>query len=205
MGRGRMSLGRAVRRAKTPMGVLGALVAAVVAGVFATHKFQQSTQGVPKEGVISRVVDGDTLHVLAGGTEHTLRLIGVDTPEVHPSDKLTRDAHRTKQDEKTIVGLGRKAWDFTKRLCEGKSCRLEYDPANVTSRHRDKYDRLLAFVYVAGEGGQEVLVNAEIIRQGYGQAMTSYAFDASRQDEFRRLEREARAKKRGLWDKWRPE
>jgi endonuclease YncB( thermonuclease family) len=41
------------------------------------------------------------------------------------------------------------------------------------------------------------LLNAEIIRQGYGHALTRYPF--SRMEEFRRLEREAREQGRGLW------
>jgi micrococcal nuclease len=179
--------------------VVAALVAAVVAVVAGAVHFGQSTRGLPKEGRVTEVVDGDTLRVAAGGATYTLRLIGVDTPEAHPSDKLTRDVRRTKQDEKVIVALGRRASEFTRRLCDGKPCRLEYDPANTAAGHRDKYDRVLAFVFVPGEGGQEVLVNAEIIRQGYGRAFTSYAFDDRRKEEFRRLEHDARAKKRGLW------
>ena len=42
----------------------------------------------------------------------------------------------------------------------------------------------------------DVQVNAEIIRQGYGFALTTYPF--RRLDEYRRLEREARIAGRGL-------
>jgi len=45
---------------------------------------------------------------------------------------------------------------------------------------------------VVGDG-----TNAEIIRQGYGHAMTRYPF--SRKEEFRRLEREVCEKGRALW------
>jgi endonuclease YncB( thermonuclease family) len=41
------------------------------------------------------------------------------------------------------------------------------------------------------------LLNAEIIKQGYGFALSRYPF--SRMEEFRRLEREAREQGRGLW------
>jgi endonuclease YncB( thermonuclease family) len=41
------------------------------------------------------------------------------------------------------------------------------------------------------------LVNAEIIRQGYGFAYTKYPF--SLMEEFRELQREARDEGRGLW------
>jgi micrococcal nuclease len=58
---------------------------------------------------------------------------------------------------------------------------------------RDRYGRLLAYIYT-GEGG---CFNTDIIREGYGHAYTSYPFQFM--DEFRRLEQEARNGKRGLW------
>ncbi len=155
--------------------------------------------GLPEEGVVTKVFDGDTVEVTAGGAEYKVRLIGVDTPEAWPSDKLTRDARRTRRDEETIMALGRKATAFTRELCEGKPCRLEYDPANVLDGHRDTFGRVLAFLYVTGEGGEEVLVNAAIIREGYGHAMTRYAFDEEKKERFLQLQREAREAKRGLW------
>jgi micrococcal nuclease len=150
--------------------------------------------GLPTGGSVLRAVDGDTLEIAADGSTWHVRLIGIDCPESHPSDKLNRDARRTKQDRETIIALGRRASEFTRDLCEGQSCRLEYDKANDSQRHRDRYDRLLAYVWVG-----EVMVNAEILRQGYGQAMTRYEFDPVRQEEFRGLEREARDGGAGLW------
>ena len=62
---------------------------------------------------VKRVVDGDTL-LLTNGDRG--RLIRVDTPEVHESKKLYRDAERTGRDIKTIRALGKKASAFTKSL-----------------------------------------------------------------------------------------
>lgn len=73
-------------------------------------------------------------------------------------------------------------------MCEGKTVRLEYDQTR-----RDKYDRLLAYVYL--EDG--TFVNAEIVKQGYGHAYTRFPFKYL--EEFREYEREAREQKRGLW------
>jgi micrococcal nuclease len=67
---------------------------------------------------------------------------------------------------------------------------LQDDPE---CRDQDRYGRLLRYVYL--EDG--TLVNAEIIRQGYGFAYVKYPF--SRMEEFRALEREARNKGRGMW------
>jgi len=60
---------------------------------------------------VQRVVDGDTI-VLDNGQK--VRLIGVDTPE-------------TKHPDKPVEYFGKEASEFTRRMCEGKRVRLEYD------------------------------------------------------------------------------
>jgi len=77
---------------------------------------------------VKRVVDGDILLLTNG---ERVRLIGVDTPEVHESKKLYRDAERTGRDIKTIKALGKKASAFTKSVVDRKEVRLEYDQANA--------------------------------------------------------------------------
>ena len=184
-------------RSRLPAG-LAAL--AIVGGAIGYLVYRPTAaSGLPTRGLISYVVDGDTLHVRAGGQTWKVRLIGVDTPEVHPSAKLDREVERTGQDRKAITALGKRASDFTRRRCKGKTCRLEYDQANVASGHRDVFQRLLAYVWIPGPDGRELLLNAEIIRRGYGMAFIRYPYDRARQAEFLRLQREARALRRGLW------
>ena len=77
---------------------------------------------------------------------------------------------------------------FTANMVEGKKVRLEFD-----QNQRDKYKRLLAYVYL--EDG--TFLNAEIIKQGYGYAYTRFPFKYLQ--EFRIYEKEARLRKRGLW------
>ena len=135
---------------------------------------------------VKRVVDGDTLLLK---NDQRVRLIGVDTPEVHISEKLYRDAERTHRDIETIRKSGKRASDFVKSLVKpGDRIKLEYDWQKV-----DKYGRILAYVYL--EDGR--FLNAEIIKQGYGNAYTRFPFKYV--DEFRRYEREARENKKGLW------
>ncbi|TAM38739.1 hypothetical protein EPN54_04020 [bacterium] len=136
--------------------------------------------------LVARAVDGDTLKLENG---ERVRLIGIDTPEMHESSKLQRDARRSGQDEAAIKELGRQAYEFTKKLVEGKRVRLEFDAERF-----DKYKRLLAYVYL--EDG--TFVNAEIVKQGYASLLTippnvKYA------GLFRKLYQEARENKRGLW------
>lgn len=135
---------------------------------------------------VDRVVDGDTLKLSNG---ERVRLIGIDTPEVHYSQKLVRDAKKSGKDVKAIQALGSKASEFTKLLCDGKKVRLEFDV-----QKRDRYGRLLAYVYL--EDG--TFVNAKIIEEGYAQMLTIPP-NVKHSDRFVELQRQAREKKKGLW------
>ncbi len=136
--------------------------------------------------LVSRVVDGDTL-VLENNER--VRLIGIDTPEMHESDKLNRDARRSGQSALTIRQLGERAYRFTKDLVEGQRVRLEFDVERF-----DKYKRILAYVYLA----DGTFVNAKIVEQGYASLMT-YPPNVKYADLFSKLYRQARENKRGLW------
>ncbi len=118
------------------------------------------------------VIDGDTI-VLDGN--EIVRLIGIDTTE-------------TKDTRKPVQYYGREAYEFTKKLVEGKKVRLAYD-----LNKEDKYGRTLAYVYL--EDG--TFLNAEVVKQGYGFAYRYFLFKYF--DEFKQYEREARANEIGLW------
>ena len=142
--------------------------------------------GAESTYIVSRVIDGDTI-VLSNG-EH-VRLIGIDTPESRDNPKLRKDAERTGQDKQAIIAMGKRAGAFTNKLVEGKQVRLEFDV-----QQRDKYGRLLAYVYLV----DETFVNAEIVKAGYAQVMTIPP-DVKYQELFLKLQKEARENKRGFW------
>jgi len=73
-------------------------------------------------------------------------------------------------------------------LVMGKTVRLELDV-----RERDRYRRLLAYVYVG-----DLMVNAELVRLGYAHAMTVPP-NVAHASRFVSLERQAREAGRGLW------
>ena len=127
------------------------------------------------EGTVTRIVDGDTIHVDVGGRVEKVRYIGVNTPEVH---------HPRKGEEPG----GRAAAAVNRELVSGRRVRLELD-----AQVRDRHGRLLAYVWVA-----DTMVNAELVRRGFAQVMTVPP-NVRHQSLFLKLQREAREGGRGLW------
>jgi micrococcal nuclease len=134
----------------------------------------------PLRGRVVRTVDGDTIQVrLASGVEK-VRYIGIDTPEVH---------HPTRGEEPG----GRAATEVNRRLVGNRAVRLEPDV-----QARDHYGRLLAYVWVTGPDGAEIMVNAELVRLGYAAVLTVPP-NVRHAELFRKLAAEAREQHRGLW------
>jgi len=126
------------------------------------------------------VSDGDTIRVrLDSGREERVRYIGVDTPEsVKPGTPVECFAER--------------AHRFNERLVGGERVRLVRDV-----EERDRYGRLLAYVYRARDG---LFVNAELVRRGYATVAT-FPPNVAHETDFRRLAERARLSGRGLWSK----
>jgi len=131
---------------------------------------------------VASVEDGDTISVDMDGKKERIRMIGVDTPE-------------TKDPRKPVQCFGQAASAFTKQLIGSQSVRLE---ADALSDNRDRYSRLLRYVYLPD--GR--LVQAEIIRGGYGFAYTSFPF--TKLEEFKGHAQEARNQNLGLWSTCEP-
>jgi len=136
--------------------------------------------------LVIRAVDGDTLLL---ENKERVRLIGIDTPEMHESDKLHRDAQRSGQDIESIKQLGRQSYQFTRRLVEGNYIRLEFDVERF-----DKYKRLLAYVFLP----DGTFLNAKLVEDGYASLMT-YPPNIKYVDLFSELYKDAHQNQRGLW------
>ena len=136
---------------------------------------QGPAAGESAKAEVLRVVDGDTIEVSVDGQVQDVRYIGVDTPEsVTPGEP--------------VECFGRRAGAFNERLVGGREVTLRFD-----RELRDRYGRLLAYVYVGSR-----LVNAELVRRGYARTLTVAPND-SRAGLLARLEREAGQAGRGLW------
>lgn len=165
--------------------LISLLVTALVAIILALGNqfgwFEQAQQAAEQSSpglyTVKRFVDGDTIVVDMNGTDETVRMIGVDTPETHKPNS-------------PVQCYGPAASAYTKNLIGSQKVRLEADPAN---QNRDRYDRLLRYVYLPD--GQ--LVAKNIIENGYGFAYTQFPF--TKKDEFIKAEEQAKATNKGLW------
>lgn len=106
----------------------------------------------PDHGIVTKVVDGDTLDVdLAGGTER-VRLLGIDTPESVTPDRPV-ECHGPEASA-ALADL----------VPVGTEVRLERDV-----EARDRFGRLLAYVFRAGD---DVLVNEALAAGGHADQLT---------------------------------
>ena len=154
--------------------VLGVLAATVV--IAAASLALSAGTASADEGVVERIVDGDTLKVRINGAVETIRLLNVDAPE-------------TKHPDKDVECLGPEAADRLKMLLPvGSTVTLKYDRERT-----DRYGRTLAAVFDEDES----LVNAEVARLGLGAAVV-YGSNDRFLPAVRSAQAEAAKERRGL-------
>ena len=144
-----------------------ALVLGITVGLVIGYGVWHTTSAPAMEqALVVRVIDGDTIELQDGSR---VRYLGIDTPE-------TGEPYYSEASARN------------KELVEGKVVYLQKG-----KRDRDKYDRLLRYVYIDG-----VFINAELVAQGFA---TAYIFDTDEwySQTLVRLEQYAKMKKRGLW------
>ncbi len=127
---------------------------------------------------VTKVADGDTISVNIRGKIEKVRLIGIDSPE-------------TVDPRKPVQCFGKEASDKMKELLKNRSVRLEADPSQS---ERDKYDRLLRYVY----RDDELFVNQYMIAEGYAYEYT-YDLPYFYQSEFKKAQNNAQSQGKGLW------
>lgn len=160
--------------------ILFVLVAAGVALALVTRFDRKgAATAVPQGGgTVVSITDGDTLRIRISGVDEPVRLIGIDTPETRGRGGL-REC------------FGAEATSRMKELLpKGTAVRLERD-----AEPRDRYDRLLAYVYRAED---DLFVNMAMARDGYAAALTIPP-NVTHAEAFRDAAAEARDAGRGLW------
>jgi micrococcal nuclease len=122
---------------------------------------------------VTYVIDGDTVVLNTGDR---VRMKGIDAPELHhPVIPAQR--------------FGEEAKEYLAKQIQGKQVMLEFDSGDS----KDMYERALAYIFLNG-----IDVNGDMVRMGYAYA---YVFKPhKREQEYKIYEKEARDKKRGLWN-----
>lgn len=128
---------------------------------------------------VTKVIDGDTIAVNVQGHKETVRLLGIDTPE-------------TVDPRKPVQCFGKAASDKMKNFVAGKSVILVDDS---TQGNRDKYGRLLRYVYLPNS--VKTFVNGEMVKQGYAYSFRQYP--TKMLHRFNAWEAYARDHNLGLW------
>lgn len=127
---------------------------------------------------VIKVIDGDTVSVDVSGKTETVRLIGINTPEIVDP-------------RKPVECFGKEASNKAKEILTGKSVKLESDN---TAGERDKYNRLLRYIFL--DNGTNF--NKMMIGEGFAYEYT-YNLPYKYQTEFKQEEQEAKIARRGLW------
>lgn len=128
---------------------------------------------------LDRAVDGDTIKVTYNGNVDTVRYLLIDTPE-------------TKKPNSCVQPYGEDASKRNKELVNSGKLQLEFDKGD----RRDKYGRLLAYVYVDGKSVQETLLKEGLARVAY-----VYEPNTKYIDQFKKDEQEAKSEKLSIWSK----
>jgi len=143
-----------------------------------SHEPSSIKREAPATYRVVEVIDGDTIKVDIAGKIETVRLIGIDTPEI-------AGPHNPQDDY-----FGPEAAQYAKQLLENQLVYLIPDPMQS---NRDKYNRLLRYVFL--EDG--TLVNAKLIAEGYAYNYIYEPFQFMKQFDY--LEKQAKEKQSGLW------
>jgi micrococcal nuclease len=127
---------------------------------------------------VIQVVDGDTIRIEVDGVTESVRIIGMDTPEVVDP-------------RKPVQCFGVEASNQAKKLLSGQTITLEIEESQGT---RDKYHRLLGYVIMPD--GRDF--GTVMISTGYAYEYT-YNTPYKKQSIYKAAQAEAREAELGLW------
>jgi len=148
-----------------------------------------------------RVIDGDSYFVSWRGKEEQIRAIGIDAPEGSAGAITRRGEDKNAVETEQELLMGRLAAEHAASLLpRNGEIRLVFDPANAANDHRDRFGRILAFIYVPARNGQsELFINEKMIEDGFAQALTRFRYDERIKDRLISAEQRARRRDAGIW------
>ena len=147
--------------------------------------------GANVTATVTDVVDGDTIEIrYANGSTDTVRLLGIDTPEVHVENtpEEYEGVPDTDAGATCLRDVGDAASDYATAQLADREVRLVFDER---SDRRGSYGRLLAYVYVADRN-----VNYQLVAEGYARV---YDSEFAQSDRFYAAESAAQSDGAGVW------
>lgn len=176
----------------TPTPTPTTTAAPTTTGQTTTRTTTSSTPAGAGTVTVTRIVDGDTIEIAyENGTQDTVRLLGVDTPEVHTSvapDEF-EGVPDTDAGRACLEAEGEDASEQTKRVLSGATVTLRFDE---NADRRGYYGRLLAYVITTdGEN-----YNYQLIEQGFARV---YEGPFTQESRFLDGENAAQAANSGVW------
>lgn len=167
--------------------VLGlAVPALLMTGQESADPVSIETDHTGTEVQIIEVVDGDTIDVRYRGRTETVRLLGIDTPEVH--SPVAPDEWEGHLERSCLRDHGHEATEYVRALLKQGNISLRFDSE---SDRRGYYDRLLAYVIADGENVNKKLIDTGLARY--------YDSDFTRAAAFQAAETSARENQEGAW------
>lgn len=128
---------------------------------------------------VTHVIDGDTFKVSEKGYEYTLRMLGIDTPELS-----------NKYGEKDCYATTSK--HALERLIRKKNVSIRF---SKTKENKDRYGRYLAYVYLKDS---ELFINQYMIAEGLARTMI-IGTRHEMADQFQATQEQAKQARMGMW------
>ena len=175
-----------------PVTLLAVVLLVLLAGCGGIQLDPGANAPAARNATVVEVVDGDTVDVrFPDGSTDTVRLLGIDTPEVHadPEPEEYEGVPNTDAGAACLRDAGERASAVLTDRLAGQDVRLEFDPA---ADLRGGYGRLLAYVIHDGTN-----LNYWLIERGDARV---YDAEFTRSGEFYAAESAAVAANRGLWN-----
>lgn len=179
---------------------------------FALFAFCSPSLFASKTLTVKRVIEADVLELSNG---KKVKLIGVTTPSVNDAQTNRTIASKYKLDPGTVQVYAFAARKFVQNVIEKQFIYLTYDDAYADREHKNAEGLTLAYAWfpiyyrdsrdhnddfsntLLGITSEDRLLNAEILRLGYGVAEKGGNY--SKRKEFLSFEKTAQERGKGLW------
>lgn len=156
--------------------ILNSILAILLMIIFLAYCFYKDfivPNTTEKEATLSKCIDGDTAVLIVDGNKESVRFLAIDAPE-------------------SVDPYGKEASDYTCNLLENANeIKVEIEEKS----QKDKYNRLLAWVWIDSE-----LIQLMLVENGLSKVKYLYN-DYKYTDLLIDAQKEAKSKKIGIWNK----